>query len=231
MFECSPIRLRGNAARIAAAALTAMALTAGPAQAAPVTFAYDAVVNSVTAGDPAFAPFLGETIHLEYTFDSAAPDANASASYGSYLAASMSVSVGSYSATGINGLILVQPTGGSYYTVSFSGASNLTGPDLGGKPLHSVSLSLQNGNVFADDSLPLVQPSPADFSAAFISLSFFLDTGGPGGPGQTRIIFGNGTSTVTIAEVGAPAVPEPGTLAVFGLGLAGLGLLQRRKAR
>ena len=47
--------------------------------------------------------------------------------------------------------------------------------------------------------------------------------------GNTIGNYPNGCMSVTVAFAGVPAVPEPGTWALFGAGLAGRGRLARQR--
>jgi len=105
-------------------------------------------------------------------------------------------------------------------------------------------------SVGADNSYPLALTS-SDGSSLFIDGAPVLDNGGLHGPGTVLTILaltaglhpvvvnffadGTGASGVDLALPEgiefSESVPEPGTLALFGLGLAGLGLSRRRKAK
>jgi hypothetical protein len=190
---------------------------AGPSRAAPITFAYEGIVDSTTGGT-AFAAFLGETLRIQYSYDSAAIDNNPSLTQGSYAGISLSVSVtGGYAASLGFDLTTDDAVLGDHFTVDSN--STLPGPhqtvdglDLTGFLLTITDIS---STMFSDDSLPLFQPFPNLLSTMVLT---FSDGGTSSGTIQAN--------TVTVADV----VPEPGTLVIFGLGLAGLGITRRRRS-
>ena len=216
--------MRTTILKTLAAGVLALAVSFGlaaPSHAAPITFAYEGTVN-FTFGGPAFDAFLGQTLRIEYTFESTTADSTAATNRGDYAAiTSMTATVGTYSATAAAGPIVVfdNLNGNDEYGVLGISA---VGPPIGGMPLNFLQIQLQDPTqtAFANDALPTVQPDPANFGGNnFLAINFF---GGRKNSGNI------GTDLVTISPVTAP-VPEPGTLAMFGLGLAGLGYMRRRR--
>ena len=93
-----------------------------------------------------------------------------------------------------------------------------------------VTLTVFNGNKVAAATLM----KSYDSSAVGTQLLSFNDAAWVGAADYTAVtgvllsITGSGNSDLTISEFGI--VPEPTTLAIFGLGLLGLGLSRRRQA-
>ena len=206
--------------RLAVAALSlAVMLPAisNTGQAAPITFAYEGIVDSTTGG-AVFDAFQGETLRIQYTYDSDAIDNNPVANQGSYAGISLSVSVtGGYAATLGFDLTTEDAGLGDHFTVDSN--TTLPGPHqtVDGLDLTGFLLTITDitSTMFSNDSLPLFQPIPNLLSTMVLT---FSDGGTSSGTIQAN--------TVTVADV----VPEPGALVIFGLGLAGLGITRRRRS-
>ncbi|NKB19272.1 MAG: PEP-CTERM sorting domain-containing protein [Alphaproteobacteria bacterium] len=194
--------------KLAMAAAITLATTA--AQAAPITFAYEGIVNSGVGG-PAFSAFIGQTATLEYTFDDAAPDLSPGAASGQYALTSTSVTIGGSVWTVAGGNLFIDDGAMDRNRFNNSGA---TGPSVGGFGPLGIFLDMDDatGTALSSDALPLTQPDPADFGLTQFGVGFGL--------GSINV------QTFTIADT---AVPEPGALIVFGFGLAGLSFIRRRK--
>ena len=92
--------------------------------------------------------------------------------------------------------------------------------DLGSNPGRAIFLNFSDnsGTVFFDDVLPS-NLNLNNFSSN--SITFFGDSG-PGNP-----LFSAG-GTITSISTPSTSIPEPGTLALFVIGLAGLGFMRRK---
>lgn len=220
-------RIAKKAAIATGAFMALAAASVTGAQAAPITFAYEGTVN-IASGGAAFDAFLGQTAKFEFTFEptTATDDFPGDTTDGAYQNAitAISVTVGGYSATGSGGLIRVYDehfsNGDEYLINAFVGLGEIAGADIGGLALSGVDLILSEmagGSAITSDALLLVQPDPADFSLDTFFLTFF--------DGVSEF----GTIEVLGLTSSSTAVAEPGTLAVFGLGLAGLGYARRRR--
>lgn len=194
-----------------------------PSHAVPITFSYDGVVN-IGVGFPdsaPFAAFLGETIRMVYTFESATPDSNPSAN-GDYLGAVASVELflGSsiYTATTGNIIMINYGSTPDQYIVDIPGG--LIGSAVGGMPLIDLDLILTDntGTALGDEALATIQPEPSDYSDATLQLTF-RDPHNPfDGSGLVQAY-----GTVHISPV-----PEPSAVLLLGSGLLGL-LYHHRK--
>lgn len=119
--------------------------------------------------------------------------------------------------------------GGRYYSAINNGARNISGPDWVGFDFVST---------LASDWLELGTDSTPDFSATGneMTFGFRMSLGGVCPQTATSGCFGpaivSGLDNFRYELTAAPrvsAVPEPATLMLLGLGLAGLGAMRRRR--
>ena len=214
------------------AILVAAGLLTGPQQAnaLPITFEFSGTVTTV---NPALAGVfsVGQSFSGSYTFESTAPDADGTAVFGTYenvSAFTFNYGGGAYvgsTAPGVgsqSGRITVgndEPAvlfPDTYRVLAFEAIETVNGPDIGAFSVVAALLFMGDptGTAFGSDALPLTPPPLSGFTVSEFSLGF--------NNGQVDVAV---LGTITSFN----QVPEPATLALFGIGLAGLGLAARRR--
>jgi hypothetical protein len=204
---------------------TLFGATAQPAIASPfqvqVTGTISTTLGPFTAGDN----FL-----ITVSVDSTSPDLEAFPNTGHYMTGAFSFTSPGYSATSPNALLYIFPDAPDTFGIFATQAVGLTGASVDGKSLGWINAVLRDydGNPFSTDALPTqLNSSTFEETALFIdfctSFSGSLTGGSCGAPSEEII---GAVSTATVA-----AVPEPATLTLLGLGLAGVAVGHWRRGR
>ena len=217
-----------------------------PAWAVPTTFIYEGIIDDLGAGagDPAFQAFLGETLRVEYTFESTTPDTEAVITEGEYTdpAGLLTVTAGPNTYISSPGLFIRIV---DFTFDRFAIRETVIGPLLGGTRAESFFfLDDSSGTAFSSDALPLTPPDPADFDQLQFEIAFFDannddDVVGVLGATVFRVVDpgddtngGGGGNNGGGGGNNGSAVPEPVTavLGVMGVGVLGIATRRRRNA-
>lgn len=214
--------------------LAALNTMAGTAHATLVTYNFSGTSVTDTTGMPIAATFFfGQSVSGSFVLDTSVGDSSGDPNVGDFLGAiiSINVTVGGYSASA---------TGGNAFTQNdfpddavaiaafvndgpFDGSASVSGASVGGLDLGGIIITLQDSTLSALTSDALPSPiSLSPFDSVFGTLEFYDPLDQRGDP--TSLVFFL-ESFDTVAQIS-----ETGTLAMFSLGLAGLGYARRRKA-
>lgn len=199
---------------------------AQPALASPIQVQVTGTI-STTLG-----PFTaGDNFLITVSVDSTTPDLEAFPNTGHYMTGPFSFTSPGYSATSPNALLYIFPDAPDTFGIFATQAVGLTGPSVNGKSLGYINAILRDndGNPFSTDAFP-TQLNSSTFEDTVLLIDFcssFLGnlTGGACiGPLEL-------TGVVSAATMAPAAVPEPATLSLIGLGLAGVAVGHCRRRR
>jgi len=190
----------------------------------PIVYEFSGVLGDLS-GSPLAPPLVeGDTWMVKVQFDSDAVNNSPNPLFNRYNGDFLSASLGSYTYSDFSSV---------FFTVNndFQGSDiaglSIGGP-IGGSLVNSFApLSITLGFSDSDPSILSDQglPNSSELSAfSSASTSFGFDMGR--GTTNREVEF----LRPAISTISVSAVPAPATLALFGLGLAGLGWKRRRKA-
>lgn len=207
----------------------AASLSTSPAQAVPITFNFAGTISTINDPLGAFSGVAAGTgFSGSYTFESTTADADASAAIGRYANAltAFSLTIGAHSLTfqpppQTPNQIVVRDNVGppdSYNVLAdfagFGGYSDIDLLGLGGQGSSAL---------FSSDALPLTAAFFPLLTQTAFQLDLFQANSNPP-PANTQ----TGRLTGTLSRLEVAQVPEPGTLALLGLGALGLAAAQRK---
>jgi hypothetical protein len=203
---------------LAAAACFGVLGFVGSAQAVPVAFAFEAIQDKgpswiIDSPDGAVGVLfsVGDTISGQFVFESTATDGGSGYFSGALSSASFTVNGGSYGGSSTGGDIQFSD---NWFVTHVTPGTGLVAPDVGANWLAFFFVQVSSTAIaYGDGSLPTTPPpiSPGD------------DWGSNWD--RVELLFRNSGGTIsgidfTLTSLRAVPVPEPGTFALVGLGLA-----------
>jgi len=209
---------------LVALAFCSALLNARPSDANTIQINFAGEVD-VVSGDAAFQSAFNtsQTVTGSYTFESTTPDTSPlDPTFAQYALISYTISVGSYTAQGVQSNLTVSNSGPPFNTSDYIIVlSDTTGPLVGTMLPYRSSLELYDGSELAlnSDALPLTAPDLSAFPFAEWRLTF-VD---PANTSRSAFVSGPLTSLTTAS------VPDAGaTFWLLSLGITAMAAAGRR---